>query len=411
MPSPLRRNPTRRRLPPAAAFGLLLSIVIVFLAGSSAPTPLYAIYQAEWGFTPITETIVFGIYAIAVLTALLTVGSLSDHIGRRPVLLVAIVMQIVGMLVFATATGVPELLAARVVQGLSTGAAVSALGAGLLDLDRAKGPIANAVGPVSGNAAGALGAALLVQFLPDPTHLVYLVLIAILVVQFAGVLAIAETTKRQPGALASLKPRIGVSQAARGPLLVAIPILVAIWALGGYYGSLAPSLARLVTGSDALLVGGLPAFALSATAAVSTMLTRKRAPRTVMLTGACALLGGVALVLLSIEVTSTALFFLGTAIAGIGFGGGFQGAMRTILPLVKPAERSGVLSVVFLVSYISLGLPAVLGGWLAVHSGVLTASREYGAGVIVLGALTLLGMLARGRGSARATSAIGLRPT
>src|SRR5664279_2870772 len=82
-----------RRLSPTVAFYLQASIVVTFLAGSSAPTPLYAVYQDEWGFTPITTTVVFGVYAVAVLVALLIAGSLSDHVGRRPVLIAAIAGQ------------------------------------------------------------------------------------------------------------------------------------------------------------------------------------------------------------------------------------------------------------------------------------------------------------------------------
>src|ERR1700754_565625 len=104
---PTTTQPRRGRGPPdSVAFYLLASIVVFFLAGSSAPTPLYAVYQAEWGFSPITTTIVFGVYALAVLAALLTVGSLSDHIGRRPVLLAALALQAAVMVVFATAEGV-----------------------------------------------------------------------------------------------------------------------------------------------------------------------------------------------------------------------------------------------------------------------------------------------------------------
>ncbi len=108
--------------------------MVSFLAGSCAPTPLYAVYQAAWHFTPITTSVVFGVYATAVLAAVLTLGSLSDHVGRRPVLLASIAVQAASMLVFATAHGVPELLIARIVQGLSTGAAVGAIGAGMLEM-------------------------------------------------------------------------------------------------------------------------------------------------------------------------------------------------------------------------------------------------------------------------------------
>src|SRR6478735_858353 len=140
------------RLSKSFAFYLLASIVLFFLAGSSAPTPLYAVYQAAWGFTPATVTVVFGIYAVAVLTTLLTFGSLSDHVGRRPVLVGATLVQAGAMLIFATAHGLGALLVARVVQGLSTGAAMGAIGAGLLDIDRPRGTVANAVAPMAGTA-------------------------------------------------------------------------------------------------------------------------------------------------------------------------------------------------------------------------------------------------------------------
>src|ERR1700712_714378 len=111
---------TRRgtTLSTTASIALLASIVVSFLAASAVPTPLYSVYQAEWSFSPITTTVVFGVYAVAVLVSLLTVGSLSDHIGRRPVLLVALAVQAATMIVFATADGVPMLMLARVLQGL-----------------------------------------------------------------------------------------------------------------------------------------------------------------------------------------------------------------------------------------------------------------------------------------------------
>lgn len=387
------------RLGSGAAFYLQASIVVAFLAASSAPTPLYAVYQGEWGFSPITTTVVFGIYALAVLAALLTVGSLSDHIGRRPVLLAAIVLQAVAMIVLTTAGGVPELMIARVVQGLSTGAAVGAVGAGMLDLDKAKGTIANAIAPMTGTATGALTSGLLVQFLPAPTHLVYVALLAVFVLQGLGVALMRETSEPKPGALASLRPRFGVPKAARGPLLVAAPVLVAVWALAGLYGSVAPAVVRSVVGSDSLLLGGLALFALAGSGAVTVLLLRNVAPARVMLLGTVALIVGVGVTLLAVDHNSAAGFFTGTVIAGIGFGGGFQGAIRTIVPLAAPHERSGLLSTIYVLSYLAMGLPAVIGGFLVVHGGgLLPTTREYGIAVMTLGALALLGLAVPRRG-------------
>ncbi len=392
------------RLSAGAAFALQVSIVVFLLAGSSAPTPLYAVYQAAWGFSPITVTIVFGVYALAVLAALLTVGSLSDHVGRRPVLIVALVLQAATMLLFATADGVPDLVVARIVQGLSTGAAATALGAGLLDLHRARGTIANAVAPMAGSATGAIGSGLLVQYLPEPTHLVYLVLLLIFTLQAIGVILMPESATRKPGALASLRPRFAVPQAARRPLLLVAPALVAIWALAGFYGSLGPALVRLVAGSDSFVLGGLALFVLAASGGVAVLLLRSAPSRVMMLVGTGALLVGVALTLLAIAQTSAAILFIGATVAGIGFGASFQGALRTVVPLAAPHERAGVLSTVYVVSYLAMGVPAVLAGALVVHGGsVLSTGREYSLAVMVLAALALLGQALPSRREASAS--------
>jgi predicted MFS family arabinose efflux permease len=384
------------RLSKPAAFTLQASIIMFFLAGSSAPTPLYAVYQAAWGFSPITITVVFGIYAIAVLATLLVVGALSDYVGRRPVLFVATLLQAAAMVIFATAHGVGALVAARIVQGLSTGAAAGAVGAGMIDLDRAKGTVANAVGPMLGTATGGLLSGLLVQFLPAPTVLVYVVLAAIFVAQALGVVAMPESVTPRAGALASLRPHLRLPTHLRGPMFVAAPVLVATWGIIGFYGSLGPTLVRKLAGSPSLALGGLVLFSLAFSGAVTVLLTRTRAARPVMVSGTVALVVGVALTLIAIPTHALALFFVSTVITGAGFGLGFQGAVRTVLPLAAPEERAGVLSTLYVVAYLAMGVPAVLAGLRVVHGGgVLGTAREYGLAVMALAALAMLGTLLR----------------
>jgi predicted MFS family arabinose efflux permease len=394
--------PRQVRLSTTAAFAVQISILVLLLAASSAPTPLYSVFQAEWGFSPITITVVFGVYALAVLAALLTVGKLSDHIGRRPVLIAALITQIVALTVFATAGDVTALMLARIVQGLSTGAAVGALGAGLLDIDRVKGTVANGVAPVAGTATGALLSGALVQYLPAPTRLVFLALLVAFVIETVAVVLMPETSTPKAGALASLRPQLGLPAAARAPMLAAIPALIAVWSLAGFYGSLGPILVHLLSGSSSFVLGGLSLFVLAAPAAVTVHVVRNVAARRVMVFGAIALIVGVGVTLLAIEAGSTVGFFAGTAIAGVGFGGGFQGGLRTVLPLAAPHERAGVLSTIYIVSYLAMGLPAVAAGFLVEHGGVLATAREYAAVVMVLAALALLGLV-----SGRRTNKIG----
>jgi MFS family permease len=373
---------------------LLASLIVTLLAASAAPTPLYAIYQARWGFTPITTTIVFGVYAVAVLASLLTLGKLSDHIGRRPVLLAAITVQTAALLVFTTADGVPELLIARIVQGLATGAALGAIGAGLLDLDRERGTFANSVAPGVGTGSGVLLSALAVRYLPAPTHLIYLALVGVFVLQAAGIVLMRETVSRTPGALASLRPEIRLPRRLRGPVMVATPVLFAVWAMGGLYAALGPALVDSLTGSLDVVLGGLSLFVLTLTAVISIVVLRTAAARTVMLTGILTLIIGAAVTMLALTIKSTPVFFLGTAISGVGFGSGFQGGIRTVVPLAAAHERAGVLSLVYIVSYLGLGLPAVVAGFVIVHGAGLTDTAiYYGGAVILLAALALVGLL------------------
>src|SRR5882762_5288888 len=372
-------------LSPTASFYLLASMTVSLLAGSSAPTPLYPLYQAMWGFSPVMLTIVFGIYALAVLAALLIAGRLSDHLGRRPVLIVAALGQALVMLLFATAESVTGLLVARVVQGVTTGAAIGAIGAAMIDLDKSRGTVANAVAPPFGTALGALIGGIFLQYLPGPTHFVYAVLAAIFMAQILGLMFMKESISAQPGVLGSLKPRLNLPRATREPLLLAVPILLSVWALGGFYGSLGPMLIRGMLNSSSPVLGGLALFVLAASAGISVLLLQQRTPRQMMMLGAGSLFAGVALIVFALPQGAIGLFFLGTAVAGIGFGVGFQGAVRSVIPSAAPHERAGTLSIIFIICYLAMGVPAVVAGsMLARHVNIIAVAQYFCAMIMAL---------------------------
>jgi uncharacterized protein (DUF427 family)/predicted MFS family arabinose efflux permease len=372
----------------------LASITVSLLAASSAPSPLYATYQREWGFSALTTTFVFGVYAVAFLVALLTAGRISDHVGRRPVLLAGIAAEIVALAIFVDAGSVGALVAARAVQGLATGAAIGAVGAGMLDVDQQRGAIANATAPGIGTASGALVTSFAVQWLPAPTQLTYLVLAGVLVAQLIVVLLLPETSPRAPGLWRSLVPQVAMPPQTRRPLLAAAPVLFAVWALAGFYGSLGPSLIDHLVGSASAIDAGLGLGVLAGVGALTTYLLRAMPAPKVMLIGTGTLMAGVAIALLSLWLGSPLAFFAGTAIAGVGFGAGFQGGIRLVAPLAHPDQRAGVLSVLFMVSYSGLGIPAIAAGVAVVKSGdLLATSSVYGAAVIALAAVATVNLI------------------
>lgn len=385
-----------RRLPPRAAFLLQASLTVGFLAGASAPTPLYPIYQAQWGFSSLAVTVIFGIYALAVLATLLVLGRLSDHIGRRPVLLAATAAQAVSMLLFANADGLTALLVARMLQGVAAGGALAAVGAGLLDIDRERGAIANAVSPPIGTGLGGLVSGLVVSLLPAPTHSVYLLFGALFIAQGLALLFMEETLPPRAGALASLRPQLRLPVRTRAPLLRAAPAIVAAWSVAGFFAALGPAMVRNVLGVESSLLAGLAVFVFAGSGAAAVLLLGRQEPRRMLRLGAGALLAGILVVLVALSRHSASLFFFGSIVSGAGFGAGFQGAVRSVMTVAAADERAGLVSAVFIIAYLAMGLPAVGAGYLLAHGGGLAVTTgEFAAVVVMLAGLALLGALDR----------------
>jgi predicted MFS family arabinose efflux permease len=381
-------TPRPGRVSTPCAFWMLSVTLGFLLFASSAPSPLYVVYQSAWHFSALTLTSVFAVYVVSLLVALVFAGSLSDRVGRRPVLVLALLTQAAGMVLFAVAHDVEVLFAARIVQGLATGVATGAISAALIDLQPPSRPhlgaLLSAAAPPFGLAAGALGSGLLVQYAPDPLRLVYWLLAGIFVVATAGALAMPETVAARGGWSSVLRPRIGIPHEVRGTFLAVAPVLVATWALGGLYLSLGPSLAVSLLHSSSHVTGGLVIVALTATGAVTSVAVRDHRPQTTMIAGAVLLAFGVGLTLLGLNQGSTALFFAGSTVAGAGFGPGFAGAFKSIMSLAPAAERAGLIAAIYVVSYLGFSLPAIAAGVAVTHQGLLHTTNVYGGAVMAL---------------------------
>src|SRR5215475_5133896 len=207
---------------------------MTFAASGAAPTTLYQRYQETFGLTPFTLTVIFGAYVLSLLGALLTVGSLSDYIGRRPAILAALSLNVVAMVMFISADSAAALIAARAVQGFATGLATATLGAAILDTDRSRGPVLNSITAFVGLTAGSLGGGVLVTYAPDPQQLVYAVLLVMSAVEALVLWYMPETVTPKSGALASLQPHVSIPARARRSLIQVTPVTIASWALSGF---------------------------------------------------------------------------------------------------------------------------------------------------------------------------------
>ncbi len=396
----VRARSPRRTWSHETGFRIVGLTLLTVLAASSAPSPLYPVYAETLALGSAAITLVFAVYAAALLLALLVVGGLSDHVGRRPVLLGAVMLEIVSLVLFAVAGDLGHLVLARVVQGLATGAFTGVTSAALVDLQAAgtqRGALVNSVGATLGLAIGALGSGLLVQAAPAPTVTVYLVLAA----AFAGLLValwrVPETVAGRPGAWRSLVPRAAVPPAVRRQFLVVLPILMATWSMGGLFLSLGPTLAGEVLGLEGRLLPGLVVTAFTGAGALASVLTWSWAARRTMLVGAAGLAVGTAATVLAVRLGDPLLFFPSEMVAGAGFGMAFLGAYQSLTALSEPDRRAELLAAVFVVNYLAFSIPAVAAGVAVPRFGLADVAETYGVVVVVLALVLLTVETLRGR--------------
>ncbi|RKN22278.1 MFS transporter [Micromonospora musae] len=386
---------TPRRLSQPVSFAVIAVIAVLFPAASSAPSPLYVVYQQQWHFSAATLTAVFAVYVVGLIGSLLVVGALSDHVGRRPVLAAAIGLEALSLLLFAIAGDVWMLFVARTLQGIATGAAITTLSATLVDLNPPHAPgragLVNGIAPTGGLALGALGCGVLVQYGPAPTHLVYLLFLAGMLLAVAAVAVMPETSARRPGGVASLVPRLGVPARLRAAFYPLVPILVATWALGGLYLSLGPSVAAGVFGLTNHLIGGLVITVLCGSSALTAFVLRNRqSGRRVLDAGALLLALGSAITLAGVLGGTVTLAVVGTVVGGVGFGAAVLGSFGAVVRLGGPAERGELFAVAYTVAYLAFSVPAVIAGLASTAVGLRTTAACYAIVLIVLSGFTFV---------------------
>jgi predicted MFS family arabinose efflux permease len=253
---------------------------------------------------------------------------------------------------------------------------------------------------------GAFGAGLLVQLVPSPTDWVFGVLTVVFVLAAPGVLLLLpETSPRVPGARTSLRPRVEVARPQRPAFLLALPVVVAAWALGGLYASLGPSLVADVFGVDNHIAGGLLILALNGTGVFGSLAVRTVAPQKALVGGALTFVVGVVGTVTAVLTGSLVLLFVAAVVTGFAFGAAFFGAIAMVTDGVAPGHRAGLLAAVFVVGYLAFSLPAIAAGLAVPAIGLARATEIYGGVVIVLALVAVASVTLRARRSRRSAAA------
>ncbi|MFI7668870.1 MFS transporter [Nocardia sp. NPDC049526] len=314
-------------------------VLAVFVL-SNAPTPLYIVWQHRLGFSSGTLTAVFACYIAGLLGALLVAGVVSDRIGRKPVLLPAVLLAMLACVLFATANSVAMLAIARLLTGIAVGAAVSAGMAAVTDIGgperKRLAALAASSAMVLGAGFGPLLAGLLSQLVPGPTVTIFVVEIVLLATAFA-VVARLDLPKGARGR----GPWIRIPAVAPGGR-TAVLLGIAVFAPGitatSFVLSLGPSLlSNLLGATNRVLAGGL-AFVMFLGATGIQFAVRRMRLRTILLGGTAATLLSMITLVAALRLSSIAFFAAAAILAGIGQGMGQFGGLTAISTSV-PADR------------------------------------------------------------------------
>jgi MFS family permease len=382
------------------AYSLLLVLSGVALGVSGLPAPLYGMYEEQWHLSPLATTLIFAVYAVAALGAVLVSGRISDAIGRKPVLLGALAAMIVGLGVFLIADNMAMLMVARIIHGAAVGSIVVAGAAALLDLRPDHGVRSGQLSGVSfnvGMTVAIVGSAVLAQYAPHPMRTPYAIVAVI-----CAVLTIAVIALREPHSAPTRAPiriaKPAVPPEIRGDFWFAALGVTASWSVLGVLLSLYPSLAAQQTHVHNLVFGGAVVGTTAFAAALAQLFSTRMPARRSAIVGD---VGMAVALLLTIPVLAThswPLVLAAAAVLGASFGLGFGGSLRHLSHVVPSDRRGETMSAFYLIAYTAMAVPTIIAGWAATQ-WPLSSVFPWFAGVVAVACLVaaVVGAITTGR--------------
>jgi MFS family permease len=362
----------------------------VVMLSTTLPTPLYAIYAARLHLKPLMITVIFALYAVGVLSALLLFGRLSDQIGRKPVLLIGMGASVFSSVIFVSSSTLPALFVARFLSGISAGLFTGAATAYIseLDPDHRRGSLLATFANQGGLGLGPLISGLLADHAPQPIRVPYIVGMGLLLPALF-VLAVRETVDRKPiGVRAAVTPqRLGVPREIRLPFASAAIAGFVGFALLGFFTSLVGSFLAQGLGNHSHQTAGISAFLVFAAGVVGQFVSVRFAVRTASLTGLALLPVGLGLIVAALPAHSLGLFLAGGMIGGLGTGFALRAAIVSVNAVAPAPRRGEVLSTFFVIAYVGIIVPVIGVGLLLTVTTLLTAAVIFGALLGVLAAV------------------------
>ena len=399
-----RANPaaSRRRRHHSFGFWVAALAFLLNMGFSAVPTPLYALYQQRDHFSTVMITVVYAVYAVGVIGSLFLGGHISDWLGRRRMLVTALLVNVASAAVFLADPGLPGLLLARVVCGVSVGLTTATATVYLGELHAGAlgepGPgrraqVVATAANLGGIGVGPLVAGLLAQYAPSPLRLPYVVFGAALLV-LAGLVAASPETVRRPDPRPAYRPqRIRVPAQNRRAFVAATAAGVASFAVYGIFNSLVPGFLSGTLHQSSHALAGAVAFVAFAGGAVAQIAVAGRGLRATVRSGPPVLIVGLVLLVAGMWLATLPVFVVGGFLAGAGAGLVFRGGVTAVVRAAPAGSSAEVLAGFFLGAYVGLSVPVVGLGIAAQYAPV----RDVMLGFVVLIAVAIVAATRAGR--------------
>ncbi|WP_354699541.1 hypothetical protein DSM112329_05259 [Paraconexibacter sp. AEG42_29] len=379
---------------------------LALMAYSAVPTPLYAIYMARDGFGSLTVTVIFAVYAFGVMASLWLAGHLSDVLGRRRLLVAALVLTLLSSLFFLFWREVPGLMIGRFVNGLGIGAATATATAWIAELHTGARPEADArraqrvalIANIGGLAVGPLAAGALAQWVDHPLTIPYLVSIATLVAGLVFVLLAPETRPAAVPRPAYRPQSVTIPAADRARFAAAALASLVAFAVYGLFNAMAPTFLAGTLHHTSHALAGAAAFVAFGSGVGAQLAAERLSVDRILRTGIGAMLAGLAILVLAVwlPTPSLALFLIGGAVAGGAGGLLFKGALTTVASIAPPETRAEALAGLFLCAYVGISVPVIGLGLMNEALSPRSALAIF-AGVLAAGVLAATPVLLGGR--------------
>jgi MFS family permease len=403
--TPRAHSPARH----GVGFWSVAAVFLTVIAFSTAPAPLYSLYETRDGFSAFVVTIVYAAYALSAVVSLALAGHLSDWHGRRRVLVPVLLLEIAAAVVFLVWPALPGLLVARCLTGLGVGAFTSTATAWLAELHAAHRPratarLAQVIGTASnmwGFGVGTIVSGALAQWIPHPLTVPYVVFVIALVVGLLFVLAAPETRPATTPRPRYRPQRVSVPRHARGRYFAAAVGMLVTYAALGLFSSLSPSyLAGPLHHPSAALAGAVT-FVVFSSAVAGLLATSTTGVRLTLATGLLILLVGLLLLVAAVWLPTPSLtaFLAGGVVIGLGGGLVFRGTLSTVVALARENARAEALAGLFVAGYLGATVPVIGLGLLMQYSTPQVSLLVFAA-VLALAVLASAPTLLRRTGTA-----------